>query len=370
MPPTLRDLALIFLRLGFTAFGGPAAHIAMMQREFVERRAWITRERYLDMLGAVNLIPGPNSTELAIGIGMELAGRPGLLVAGVCFIGPAFLIVLLLASLYVRFGTTPDVASAMSGVKPVVLAIIAVALWNLGRGIASRPALLALAGVVMVAGMLGVNELVLLLGAGAIVAVARSRTGKWRGARGLIFFGGLLGGLMGAPTLGSIFLYFLYVGSVLYGSGYVLIAFLRDDLVGTLGWLSERQLLDAIAIGQVTPGPLFTTATFVGYLLAGTPGSIAATVGIFLPSFLFVLLTHRWIAALRARPITAGFLDGVNAGALGLIAVALLLLGRGTLLTPLAWILALGSLVVLLATRINATWLIAAGGVIGWIVWR
>jgi chromate transporter len=372
--PTLGDLARLFLRLGFTAFGGPAAHIAMMEREFVERRGWITRERFLDLVGVVNLMPGPNSTELAISIGAELHGRRGLLVAGACFITPAFAIVLLLAWLYGRYGTLPDATAIMAGVKPVALAVIAQALWKLGGGIAKHPAMIVLAVVIFVAGLLGLHELLLLLGSGLVAVALRKRGGdaggkprSGRSAKGMRFLGaGLFASIFAAPTIGSIFLYFLYIGSVLYGSGYVLIAFLRNDLIG-LGWLNERQLLDAIAVGQVTPGPLFTTATFVGYILGGFSGSVAATVGIFLPSFLFVLFTHRFITRLRERPATAAFLDGVNAGALGLIAVALALLGKETLGDAFAWVVGAIALVLLLFTRVNPAWLILAGAVAGWI---
>lgn len=382
-------LAAIFLRLGFTAFGGPAAHIGMMQREFVERRGWITKERFLDMLGVVNLIPGPNSTELAISIGAELGGRRGLLIAGACFIAPAFAIVLLLAWLYMAYGTLPDVGAILGGVKPVALAIIAQVIWKLGEGMIAKPTMIVIALLVFGIAFTGLHELPLLLGSGILgMLIGRmqrksdgedddaprdtasaSSSGKWSPRRLWFYGGGILGGIFGAPTLGSIFLYFLYLGSVLYGSGYVLVAFLRGDLVGpgSLGWLSERQLLDAVAIGQVTPGPLFTTATFIGYILHGVPGSLAATAGIFLPSFLFVLLTHRWIARLRSHPSAASFLDGVNAGALGLIAIALISLGQGTLTTAVSWGIALAALALLLTTRINPTWLIVAGGIMGWL---
>jgi len=366
----------------------------MMRREFVERRGWISPERFTDMLGIVNLIPGPNSTELAIHVGAELGGRPGLWVAGATFILPAFSIVLLLAWLYVEYGTLPDVASVLAGVKPVVLAIIAHAVWKLGGGTVRRPATTVLAVVVFVLGILGVHELLLLFGSGLMGIAIGGRGGSWgslrsgdrssakemsnppsadtakvswrKRLRAHPFW--LLGGLFASPTLAAIFFYFLFVGSVLYGSGYVLVAFLRDDLVGALGWLTDRQLLDAVAIGQVTPGPVFTTATFVGYLVGGVPGSVLATLGIFLPSFFFVFVTHGWIARLRSRRGTAGFLDGVNAGAVALIAVALVILARGTLVAPVPWVLASLSLIALIATRVNPTWLIVGGALIGWAV--
>jgi chromate transporter len=367
--PSLGELARLFLRLGATAFGGPAAHIAMMQREIVEERGWVDRQRFLDLVGAVNLIPGPNSTELAIGIGYELHGRRGLVAAGLAFITPAFLIVLTLSALYVRFGSLPDVGPVLLGVKAVVLAIIVQAVWRLLGSFERRAFPYIAAGVALAGALLGVHELLLLVAcglAGALRARMRSRGGL---RRALLFSGFALTTLFPAvPTIGSLFGYFLYAGSVLYGSGYVLVALLRRDLVLALGWLSEQQLLDAVAIGQVTPGPVFTTATFVGYLLGGTPGALVATIGIFLPSFLFVLLLHRLIMRLRAHPVAVGFLDGVSAAAVGAIAAALVALGRGTLVSPELWIVALVAAVILLTTRLNPTWLIAAGAIVGWLL--
>lgn len=389
--PSLGDLARLFLRLGATAFGGPAAHIAMMQRELVEDRRWLDRRRFLDMVGAVNLIPGPNSTELAIAIGYELHGWRGLMVAGTAFIVPAFLIVLGCAALYRRFGTLPDVTPALLGIKAVVLAIILQAVWRLIRSFERRSFPFVAAAVALVGAFVGAHELLLLLACGlvgALIARARMRgdapndspddvresaahVARGKPRRGFLFGAGLFAGLFPAtPTLGSLFGYFLYVGSVLYGSGYVLIAVLRRDIVATLGWLGERQLLDAIAIGQVTPGPVFTTATFIGYLLGGAPGALLSTAGIFLPSFIFVLATHRLIMRLRAHRVAAGFLDGVGAAAVGAIAAALVTLGRGVLVSFELWLIAIVAAVILLGTKINPTWLIVAGAAAGWIVGR
>jgi chromate transporter len=360
----------------------------MMQREFVDLRGWISRQEFLDMLGVVNLIPGPNSTELAIHIGYRLGGRMGLLLAGLCFISPAFLIVLALAWLYRTFGARPDVELLLSGAKPVVLAVIAQAVWKLLPPLWGRPRFLLLAAGVFVAGLLGVHELLLLLGSGVAGLLLRGRrdpkpvagTGSAggessvttgsdgrTGKRGPLLASGVLAALLGLSPVGSIFLYFLYVGSVLYGSGYVLVAFLHDDLVGKFGWLTNRQLLDAVAVGQLTPGPVFTTATFIGFILGGFSGSVAATVGIFLPSFLFVLLLGEHVVRLRSNPAAAGFLDGVNSGALALIAVALALLARGTLLTPLSWVVLILAAAILALFRINPTWVILAGAVTGWV---
>ncbi|HXG71297.1 MAG TPA: chromate efflux transporter, partial [Gemmatimonadaceae bacterium] len=328
----LRDLARVFLTLGTTAFGGPAAHVAMMDEEVVRRRAWLTREEFLDYVGATNLIPGPNSTELAIHIGRMRAGVPGLLVAGVGFILPATLIVSAAAWAYVRYGMLPDVAGLLYGVKPVVIAIVAQALWRLAR-VAVTTSALALLGVAAgVAVALGVHELLVLAGAGAVAAGVRLT--RPRGARGenaiLLGMVGLSGGAVSAATgaaaaapvgLAALFLVFAKTGAVLFGSGYVLLAFLRADLVERLGWLTEQQLLDAIAIGQVTPGPVFTTATFIGYVLAGPTGAAVATIGIFLPAFIFVALSGPLVPFLRRSAVAGGFLDGVNVASLALMAV-------------------------------------------------
>lgn len=371
-PPSLRDVALLFLRLGATGFGGPAAHIAMMQRELVEQRRWIDHQRFLDLVGAVNLIPGPNSTELAIAIGYDVHGRRGLAIAGVAFIAPAFLIVLALAILYRRYGALPDVTPMLLGIKAVVLAIILQAVWRLLFSFGRRWFPLLAAAVALAGAMAGIHELALLLAcglAGALIARARSGPAGGGPRRTLLFGAGALGSLLPAsPTTGSLFAYFLYAGSVLYGSGYVLVALLRRDLVESLGWLSERELFDAIAIGQVTPGPVFTTATFIGYLLDGTPGAIVSTVGIFLPSFLFVLLLHRFVLRMRSNATAAGFLEGVSAAAVGAIAAAMVVLGRDTLTSPALWAIALVAAIVLASTRINPTWLIAAGALAGWLL--
>lgn len=376
----LRDIAGIFLRLGITGFGGPVAHIAMMRREFVDRRRWISSERFVDMLGAVNLLPGPNSTELAISIGAELGGRPGTVVAGIAFITPAALIVMVAAWLYERFGALPDARALLGGVAPVVLALILHAAWELARGMRRRAAMLVLAPVVVAGSFIGVHELVLLLACGLLLpafGLIRGRTSRSakpapksdrveRTRRGWQIGLGLLGGTA-APTIGGIFLYFLFLGSMLYGSGYVLVEFLRRDLVGpgSLGWITNQQLVDAVAVGQITPGPLFTTATFIGYLVGGVSGGIAATVGIFLPSFIFVLLTHRWIARMRSSVHAGAFLDGVNIGALGLIISAIITLGEASLTMPWQWAVGMVALGAALWGRVHPIWLILGGAVVG-----
>src|SRR3989304_1115566 len=301
----LRELVWVFLRLGTIAFGGPAAHAAMMEDEVVRRRGWMTREKFLDLLGAVNLIPGPNSTEMAIHIGYLRAGWPGLIVAGVCFILPAMLIVIALAWIYVRFGSLPEVEGLLYGVKPVVIAIIAQALFRLGS-IALKTYLLAVVAVLCVgANGLGANEILLLLAAGAAMSLWQGG-GRGRGEKPSTLGGMILAvlgilaivyfvALINMPSdtgygLRPLFLFFLKVGSVLYGGGYVLLAFIQADLVSHWHWLTANQLLDATAVGQFSPGPLFTTATFIGYLLGGLPGALVATVGIFLPAFVFAAL--------------------------------------------------------------------------------
>jgi chromate transporter len=367
----LAELARLFFRLGATAFGGPAAHVALMEDEVVRRRGWLSRERFVDLLGATNLIPGPNSTELAIHIGHARAGWPGLLVAGACFIAPATLIVTACAWAYVRFGALPALTGFLYGVKPVVIAVVAQALWRLGRTAIRNTGLGALALAAAAANALGVGEIaVLAASAGLALAVQLGRT---RGARGLVSLGGV--GAVGAGAasvspaafgLWPLFLFFAKVGSVLFGSGYVLLAFLRAGLVTERGWLGESQLLDAIAVGQVTPGPLFTTATFVGYLLAGVPGAAVATLGIFAPAFLFVAVTAPFLARLRASPTASALLDGVNAASLALMAVVTLQLARSALVGPLAVSLAaLAGLALFARPRWNSAFLVLAGGVAG-----
>jgi chromate transporter len=365
----LSEVAALFLKLGFTAFGGPAAHIAIMHDEVVVRRKWLTDEEFLDLLGATNLIPGPNSTEMAIHIGFRQAGWPGLIVGGCCFIVPAMLIVLLLAWVYVRFGALPQAEWLLYGVKPVVIAIIIQALWSLGRKAVHGPILATVAGLVIVLYFLGANEIVLLLAGGLAVTLfsnIRRFAGRTMGVL-LLPLGGM-GGLSTAAashSLPVLFLTFLKIGSVLYGSGYVLLAFLRSDFVLRLGWLTDQQLLDAVAIGQVTPGPLFTTATFIGYLVGGTPGALLATLGIFLPSFIFVAISNPLIPRIRNSPWIGSLLDGVNAASLGLMAAVTWQLGRASLIDAVTAGLAVASLALLIRFKINSTWLIAGGALIG-----
>jgi chromate transporter len=368
----LKELALLFLKLGSIAFGGPAAHVALMEDEVVHRRGWLTREEFLDLFGATHLIPGPNSTELAIHIGHRRGGWKGLLVAGSCFILPAMLIVTLLAWAYVRFGAMPEVERLLYGVKPVVLVIVLQALLKLGRTALKswRLGLVAAAAAGLTA--VGFNELLVLLGTGVALATARlgaRAVSRGVGHRSLL----LLPGLYCAPAatasapfgLGALFLFFLKVGSVLFGSGYVLLAFLRADLVDRWQWLTETQLLDAVAVGQVTPGPLFTTATFIGYLLGGLPGAIVATAGIFLPAFFFVAVSGPLVPRLRRSALAGAFLDGVNAASLALMAVVTLQLAGAAFVNLSCFVIAAGAAFLLFCRGWNSLWLVLGGAVFG-----
>jgi chromate transporter len=366
----LREVTLLFLRLGITAFGGPAAHIAMFRDETVERRKWVTDQHFLDLLGATNLIPGPNSTEMAIHLGFIRAGWAGLIAGGASFILPAMLIVMALAWVYVRFGSTPEASWLLYGIKPAVIAIIVQALGGLGQKAVKGP-LTALIGLaVLVLYFLGVNELALLFAGGLVVMLGEnlSRLRKTGLAVIVAPLGGLsLPALAAAPfSLPLMFLTFLKIGAVLYGSGYVLLAFLRADFVVRLGWLTDQQLLDAIAIGQVTPGPVFTTATFIGYLLGGVPGALLGTLGIFLPSFVFVALSNPLIPRLRNSPWASGLLDGVNVASLGLMAAVTVQLGIASLVDPLTVVLALAALGLLFRFKVNSAWLVIGSALVGW----
>ena len=367
------ELAALFAKLGTIAFGGPAAHVAMMDDEVVRRRGWLTREQFLDYLGATNLIPGPNSTELAIHIGHARAGWPGLIVAGTCFILPAMFIVGAIAAVYVRYGALPEVMGILYGVKPVVIAIVAQALWSLGRTAIKTPLLAAVALAAVIAVALGVPELVV-LGAAAVVMIALrvAGAGSLVPVLGASAFPAHLNAIALTSTaatfsLPTLFFTFAKIGAVLFGSGYVLLAFLRSEFVERLGWLTEQQLLDAIAVGQITPGPLFTTATFVGYLLGGPAGGLVATFGIFLPAFVFVAVSGPIVPKIRRSPAAGAALDGVNAASLALMAVVSFQLGQAALIDPFSVLLALASAVALLRYRVNSAWLIAAGAFAGWL---
>jgi chromate transporter len=365
---SLSELARLFLKLGATAFGGPAAHIAMMRQEVVHRRKWLTDERFLDLLGATNLIPGPNSTEMAIHVGWARRRWSGLVVAGVCFIVPAMLITGALGWAYVRFGKLPETAWLLWGVKPVILAVVVEALWKLGRSAAKTWPLRILACVAIAASAFGLNEIAILLGSGALFAALRAR--PVRGDVPLRQMVPVLPVAAGAAaastvTLSGLFWVFLKIGSVLFGSGYVLLAFLRADLVERLHWLTEAQLIDAVAAGQVTPGPVFTTATFIGYVLSGPAGALGATAGIFLPAFVFVAASGPLIPKLRASKVAGAFLDGVNVASLALMAVVTVQLGRAAIVDLPTALLALVAAMLLLRFKTSSTWLVLGGAVAG-----
>ena len=386
----LLSLAGLFLKLGFTAFGGPAAHIAMLEDEVVTRRPWVTRQHFLDLIGATNLIPGPNSTEMVMHVGYEQGGVWGQLVAAVCFIGPAALLTGLLAWVYVEFGTTPALEPFLAGIKPAVLAVILGAVWKLGKKAVKGWQLAVIGTAVMAAMLLGIQEILALLAGGVLgmlwLVWLRRRNGKGGNgtAVGALFLNpwnpwnlrqtlpNFLAPLAphaqeaaNAPSLWDIGWFFLRTGAVLYGSGYVLIAFIEQDLVQRYGWLTQAQLLDAIAIGQFTPGPVLTTATFIGYLLAGVPGAIVATLAIFLPSFLFVLILNPIVPRLRKSVWASAFLDAVNVAALGLMLVVTVGLARGSLVSWQAWVIAALAAVGTFYFKLNSAWIILGGALLG-----
>src|SRR5216684_2145495 len=388
---TLGELASLFFRLGTIAFGGPAAHIAMMEDEVVRRRRWLTRERFLDMVGACNLIPGPNSTEMAIHIGHQQAGFTGLLVAGACFIIPATVITLGVAWAYVAYGSLPQVGGILYGVKTVIIAVVLQALWRLAQTAARTRLLVAVTALSVAAGFLDVNELLILFCAGALTIaayfveyprlmrglpiMAAAATPIAKGTAAPLAKGGASAFTKGAAAAGAavaasfsliaLFRFFLKVGAVLFGSGYVLLAFLQDDLVDRFHWLTQAQLLDAVAVGQVTPGPVFSTATFIGYILGGTSGAIVATVGIFLPAFFFVSISGPLLPRLRRSPVAGAFLDGVNAGSLALMVVVTWELSRAAIVDVTTIMLAVASAILLLRFRVNSAWLVLLGAAAG-----
>ncbi|MGA6984792.1 MAG: chromate efflux transporter [Terriglobales bacterium] len=371
---SLGEIALVFLKLGTTAFGGPAAHLAMMEEEFVRRRRWITHAGFLDRLATANLIPGPSSTEVAIFIGQLKRGWRGLIVAGCSFIIPAALIVSAIAWAYVRFGSLPKVEGVLSAIKPAVVAIVIQALGKLGRtGV--RTALLAVIAV-LAAGLslLGVSPVLVLVFAGLVSSTALAMKNRLLGAAGIPK---LVAAAMAVTAVGAafpvglarLFLSFLKIGSVVFGSGYVLLAFLQTEFVERLHWLTEKQLIDAVAVGQFTPGPVFTTATFIGYVVAGWLGAVVATAGIFLPGFVLVAVSGPLIPRLRRSAAAAAALDGVVAGSLALMAVVAWQLGRACIVNRISLVVFAVSLIALLRFRVNSAWVIAAAAVVGWVIW-
>ena len=383
--PRLRELAALFLKLGAISFGGPAAHIALIEEEVVRKREWMTRQQFLDMLGAANLIPGPTSTEMAINVGFVRAGWTGLCIAGASFVLPAALITGVFAWLYVRFGTLSQATLVLAGIKPAVIAVIAIAIWRLGKTAVRDAGLAALGVVALAALLLRINPIAILFVGGALGMLAR-RASTIRGAGALLLsprtsllaqrpswrsFGiftlvsAAAAPMATRPSLARIALFFLKVGAVLYGGGYVLLAFLDQGLVHQHAWLTEQQLLDAVAIGQFTPGPVLSTATFIGYILGGAPGAAVATLAIFLPSFFYVSLLAPVLFRLRQSPWMAAFLDSVNVCAVALMVGVTIRLATDALRGWPAWVIAMMSLAVLLRWKLNPAWVVLGGGIAG-----
>ncbi len=372
---SLAELALVFMKLGTTAFGGPAAHIAMMEHEFVRKRQWITEADFLDRLAAASLIPGPSSTEVAIFIGQSKRGWAGLLVGGCCFILPAAILVTLIAAVYARYGSLPQVAGILYGIKAAVIAIILQALWSLSHTAIKTKLLAAIGVIALVLNVCGVAPLIVLVIAGiaACGAVGFKKRGAVMGwaipsfGRSGILFGTAVAAMTAPVSLLRLFLSFLKIGAVVFGSGYVLLAFLRTEFIQNLHWLTEKQLIDAVAVGQFTPGPLFTTATFIGYLVGGITGAVVSTIAIFLPGFVLVASSGPLIPKLRRSAIASAFLDGVVVGSLALMAVVAWQLGRAAIIDWRTVCILIASAVLVIRFRVNSAWVIAGAGLLGWI---
>lgn len=378
----LKEITLVFLKLGVIAFGGPAAHVALMEDELVKKRQWLDKNKFMDLYGATNLLPGPNSTELAIHLGLERGGWRGLILAGGCFIMPAMVIVMLLASLYTRFGTLPEVTGILYGIKPVIISIILQSLLRLGQSALKNKATGLIGMIVIVLSFLGFHELILLFAAGVAMMLFTNRSRLLKNVSGLrsfspffVLFAGSQASnlLIGSNTdkvlgLSKLFLTFLKIGSVLYGSGYVLLAFLESDFVERFGVLTSQQLLDAVSVGQITPGPVFTTATFIGYILHGGWGGIVATIGIFLPAFVLVGIVNPYISKLRSSSLISGLLDGINVASWGLMAFVSWKLAVAAVIDLPTILLSAASLFLVYRFRINSVWLVMGGGLLGFII--
>ena len=371
MSDSIKDLLLSVLKLGFTAFGGPAAAIAMMRQEFVLRRKWLTEDEFFDFMGISAIIPGPNATELVTHIGYKHAGWVGMILAGLCYIIPAMAIVMIFAWAYLQFGTLPALTGILYGIKPMVIAILISALIGMVKPRIKQSLGMAVSIIVFVGHVFGLGPVVLLLGGGVLYFLIQTiRKNINKNALLAVFLGSPMAIIAMSPnqipfSLSRLFLVFLKAGAFMYGSGYVLLAFIEEDLVHRLGWLSNAQLLDAIAVGQVTPGPLATTATFVGYILGGIPAALLATLAMFLPGFIFVALTFPVLVYLRTSVRLRSLLDGVNFAALGLMAGVTWNIGAEAIVDPLSGVIALIALFILWWNWLDAPWLILAGGVIG-----
>ncbi|MCX2743054.1 chromate efflux transporter [Mangrovivirga sp. M17] len=367
----LKEVALLFFKLGCIAFGGPAAHVAMMEEEVVNKRKWMTRQHFLDLMGATNLIPGPNSTEMTMHCGHERAGIPGLFVAGFCFIFPAVIITGVLAWLYTEYGQLPEVEPFIYGIKPAVLAIIAAAIFKLGKKALKNVELAVLGLLVLIVSVLGVNEILALLGAGIVGALyfyIKSKGSTLNSFIPLTYIFWSSDSSEKIISASQVFWSFLKVGAVLYGSGYVLFAYLDAELV-MKGWLSRQELIDAIAVGQFTPGPVLSTSTFIGYQLAGVKGAMAATLGIFLPSFLFVWILNPLVPKMRKSLFLRGFLDSVNIAAVAVMMAVLISMGKDTLINWETILLAaLGLFFTFGPKKLNSMWIVFGSGVLGYLL--
>jgi len=388
----ISQLATLFFKLGSIGFGGLVVQISMMEYEVVSRKRWLTREKFLDILGATNLVPGPNSIELAIHIGYLRAGWLGFAISGICFILPSVLITIGFAWAYRQFGSLPEITPFLDGIKPVILAVMLLAIRKLGKTAIKNWRLIVVGVFVFTAELLGVSEMVLILIGGILgmfllefgkefsseeSQTTQSVNTKFRVPKRVFFVLIIIGVLFFIDTssatslsLEKLSIFFLKVGSFLYGSGYVLIAFLEGGLVHTFGWLSQQQLLDAIAIGQITPGPLLSTATFIGYLLLGIPGAAVATVSIFLPSFLFSAAVISVIPQLRRFRWTAAFLDAVNASSIALMAAVVVNLSQSVLVNWQSWVILLGASIISFRWKVNVIFLILGGAIIAWILFK
>ena len=376
---SLLELGLIFLRLGAIGFGGPAAHIAMMEEEVVKRKKWLTHEYFLDLLGASNIIPGPNSTEMAIHIGYVRAGWKGVVIAGSCFIFPAVIITLIFAQLYVEYSTFPHVGEFIWGIRAAVIAVILAAGFRLGKPMLKKPFAALVAATVCALSLFHTGEITLLFSAG-ILGILWENRNRWKQSRSTILLTSILPVILiqaipltspavaATPTLTALGIFFIKIGSILYGSGYVLVAFLQTGLVEFNHWLTQKQLLDAIAVGQFTPGPVLSTATFVGYLILGFPGASVSTVGIFLPSFVFVLVSAPFIPKLRKSSVAAGFLNGVNAASLGLMLAVCISLCTSTLTNVGSWLIFAIAAIVVILWNIHAAWIVGGAAFLGWLI--
>ncbi|MEM6261778.1 MAG: chromate efflux transporter [Bacteroidota bacterium] len=370
----MKELAWFFLRFGLTAFGGPAAHVAMLEQEVVHKRAWMNRELFLDLMGATNLIPGPNSTELVMLIGYHRGGIRGLLVAGACFIFPAAILSGILAFFYAQYGELPAVEPFLLGIKPAVIAIIIAAVYRLGKKAIRKPYYLLIGILVATLALGGINEVLALLGGGlfgmCLIQLIDKKGKLWSIAPWPFLF---VLPLLQVPARlttyhpGNLFLSFLKIGAVLFGSGYVLFAYLEGELVDHLGWITQQELIDSVAAGQFTPGPVLTTATFIGFLVDGVPGAMLATLGIFLPAFVLSAIVHPYIPRLRGSEWAGAFLDAVNVGALGLMAAVLFSMGLQTMTSGAAFVIAgISATLLIVYPKLNPAYIVLAGALLGY----